>query len=118
MKTVSSSDLVQIILLVVLVVLVVVTIFPFLVWLTMLERMPVNISETFSSNPSSLMNRFLCFVILYYEANFQLSVLHPLLKEVFTRFKENRGYPPFRVVFYRNGCSEGRFSDVLRYEVP
>ena len=67
------------------------------------------------------------FIILFYEATFILAVCSSsvffvqqflLLEEVFTRFKENRGYAPSRVIFYRSGCSEGRFSDFLRYEVP
>uniref|UniRef100_A0A7E4UUJ2 Piwi domain-containing protein n=1 Tax=Panagrellus redivivus TaxID=6233 RepID=A0A7E4UUJ2_PANRE len=42
-----------------------------------------------------------------------------IFEDVFSRYlKNHNNVAPTRVILYRNGCTEGQFGDVLRYELP
>lgn len=48
----------------------------------------------------------------------KLDVLVDIVKTCVEKFKANRRMLPKQVVLYRNGCSEGQFAKVIKYEVP
>jgi len=48
----------------------------------------------------------------------KFQVIEKIVNECLSRFKANRGRWPARVFMYRNGCSEGQFESILKYEIP
>ncbi|CAD5228896.1 unnamed protein product [Bursaphelenchus okinawaensis] len=48
----------------------------------------------------------------------KISIIDSILKTVVERYNKHRGKMPERLFIYRNGCSEGQFTSVLKYEIP
>jgi len=48
----------------------------------------------------------------------KVGVIDQIVKLCTMRYIRNRGKYPKRVLCFRNGCSEGQFASILRYEVP
>lgn len=57
---------------------------------------------------------------LYQEARREekVEVIRQIIDRCLTKYIENRKTKPNHILLYRNGCSEGQFSMVLKYEVP
>jgi len=45
-------------------------------------------------------------------------VIEDIVEQCLKRYIQHRGKTPERIFIYRNGCSEGQFEMVLKYEVP
>ncbi|CAD5235548.1 unnamed protein product [Bursaphelenchus xylophilus] len=48
----------------------------------------------------------------------KISIIDMILKTVIDRYNKHRGKMPRRIIIYRNGCSEGQFTSVLKFEIP
>uniref|UniRef100_A0A914HVZ9 Piwi domain-containing protein n=1 Tax=Globodera rostochiensis TaxID=31243 RepID=A0A914HVZ9_GLORO len=48
----------------------------------------------------------------------KVNIIESIIGKCVNYFNEVRGDKPRRVVLYRNGCSEGQFKMILKYEVP
>ncbi|KAL3119030.1 hypothetical protein niasHT_003813 [Heterodera trifolii] len=48
----------------------------------------------------------------------KVNIIESIVGKCVGYFKEVRGSVPRRVVIYRNGCSEGQFKMILKFEVP
>ncbi|XP_047328700.1 protein argonaute MEL1-like [Impatiens glandulifera] len=44
-------------------------------------------------------------------------VISGMIRELLISFRKSTGQKPFRIIFYRDGVSEGQFSQVLLYEI-
>uniref|UniRef100_A0A914PI00 Piwi domain-containing protein n=1 Tax=Panagrolaimus davidi TaxID=227884 RepID=A0A914PI00_9BILA len=81
---------------------------------------PANVSILgFCANDGDSIMEFLQMNLL--EISFSLlcilSVFDKFLEEIIERFQKNRGSPPSRIILFRNGCDEGSYQSVLRFEM-
>jgi len=57
-------------------------------------------------------------VLKKYEQTYGIITQNVTSNQCLERFVKHRGKKPERVLIYRNGCSEGQFEMVLKYEIP